>query len=131
MLTDYGLKRTLDKLFIKNKEKHKVETHMLNIMAMFTSSHRFYNHLYTCHDRDVKSNVFRHQCTTQSCSTNFGSLQCDVKQIGSALTFICCHLFCSPINCFLAKNSCVSKWGGGQIQTRKTTRKGKFDHGIN
>ena len=92
---------------------------------MFTLSRRL-DHLYrSCRDRDSRCNVVsRHRCSTQVCSTNFGSLQWYVKQIGSALTFLCCHVFCCRVNCYLAEIRIVSKWDGGQIQTKKTTAEG-------
>ena len=87
--------------------------------TVFTLARRL-NHLYPCRDHDRRCNVSRHMCSTFFCSTNFGSLQWYVKQIGSALTFICCHLLCCRIKCYLAENKSVSKWDGGQIQTTKT-----------
>ena len=102
-------------------------------MAMFTSSRRF-NHLYirSCRDHsDSRCNVVsRHRCNgtrVLCCSTNFGSLQWYVKQIGSALTLIYCHLFScrqQRVKCFLANNTILSKWDGGQIQTKTRTAQG-------
>ena len=97
---------------------------------MFTLSRRF-NHLCSRSCRDHGSSrcnvVSRHRCNTRvlCCSTNFGSLHWYVKQIGSALTFIYCHLFCClRVKCFLASNTIVSRWDGGQIQTTTRTAQG-------